>query len=908
MNTLKSSARTTYLAGHVHSNLVLKKQTEHPEVAADLLALGKATVVEALGKLRSAANGITPHEAFERSRIFGQNEIGHEKPPAIWYQFLSAFLTPFTLILVALALTSLFTDVVFAASGERDSTKVIIISAIIVLSGGIRFWQEFKSQKAAHELKKLVRLGTTVIRRSPAAAPQMQLATDWPQGQEMPVAHLVPGDIVRLAAGDMIPADVRIVWSDDLYVSQSALTGESVPVEKFARYDGTATDDPLELPTLCFTGTNVVSGTAIAVVVATGKQTYFGALAQQITQTRPMTSFDKGVSSVGWLLVRFMMVMVPIVFVVNGVTKGNWLESFFFATAVAVGLTPELLPMVVTANLAKGAIRMAKKKTIVKKLNAIQNFGAMDTLCTDKTGTLTENHIVLMRHLDPSGQESTRVLDLAYINSTLQTGLRNLLDEALISYDKKLSDGFDASAYRKIDEIPFDFTRRRMSVVVKGDGKRLLICKGAVEELTALSTQVEIAGKTQPLTAAARAKVVQLTQELNADGMRVIAVAYRELQDVKQDYRPEDETNLTLAGYIGFLDPPKPSAQHALQQLATYGIQTKIITGDNEIVTQKICHEVGFEVQGVLLGPDIAKMSDQKLAKLAHTTNIFAKVDPLQKARIITVLRSSGHTVGYMGDGVNDAAAMRQADVGISVDGGVDIAKEAADIILLKHDLEVLGQGVIEGRTVFGNILKYIKMTASSNFGNVFSVLIASAFLPFLPMLPIQLLLQNLFYDISQLSIPWDNMDQEFLVRPRKWEATGIARFMVVLGPISSLFDVMTFLVMWFVFGATTPAHASLFQSGWFVEGLISQTLVIHLIRTQRIPFIQSRASWPVMALTFLVAVIGFALPFTHIGGDVGLQALPRGYFVWLVMILAGYFTLAQLTKVWYVRRFKSWL
>lgn len=908
MATYKSDARAAYLAGHVHKNVVLPKDPKHPEVAADLLEIGRMSTTEALGKLKSAANGITTHEAYERSRIFGQNDIGHEKPPAVWYQFLSAFLTPFTLILVALALTSVFTDIVFASSAQRDPTKVIIIGAIVLLSGGIRFWQEFKSQKAAQELKKLVRNSVSVIRRPANAAPQMHMVADWPAGQEIPVVHLMPGDIVRLAAGDMVPADVRIIWSDDLYLSQSALTGESMPVEKYATVTGETSDDPLDLPTLCFTGTNVVSGTAVAVVVATGKQTYFGALAKQISQTRPLTGFDKGVASVGWLLVRFMVVMVPIVFIVNGITKGDWLESFFFATAVAVGLTPELLPMVVTANLAKGAIRMAKKKTIVKRLNAIQNFGAMDILCTDKTGTLTENRIVLMRHLDPSGQDSTRVLDLAYLNSTLQTGLRNLLDEALITYDKKLSDGFDADAYRKVDEIPFDFDRRRMSVVVKGDGKRLLICKGAVEELLKLSTHIEIAGKVAPMTAAARKKVFTLTQDLNADGMRVIAVAYRELHDDKQNYVPKDETQLTLAGYIGFLDPPKPSARHALQQLATYGIQTKIITGDNEIVTQKICRDVGFEVQGILLGPEIADMSDDKLAKLAQTTTIFAKVDPLQKARIISVLRQTGHTVGYMGDGVNDAAAMRQADVGISVDGGVDIAKEAADIILLKHDLEVLGEGVIEGRTVFGNILKYIKMTASSNFGNVFSVLLASAFLPFLPMLPIQLLLQNLFYDISQLSIPWDNMDKDFLLKPRKWEAKGIARFMVFIGPISSVFDAATFAVMWFVFGATTAGHASLFQSGWFVEGLISQTLVIHLIRTRRIPFIQSRASWPVMLLTLTVAIVGFALPFTRIGHDVGLQALPHGYFLWLLAILAGYFVLVQAAKVWFVRRFKSWL
>lgn len=907
MANSSTGARDAYLAGHVHRNMVLPKAAKHPEVAKDLLSIGTATIPEAVAKLHGAANGLTPREAYRRSATFGPNAIGHEKPPAWWYQLLSAFVTPFTLILVALALTSLFTDVVFVAPIDRDPTKLVIIGSIVLLSGGLRFWQEFKSQKAAQELKKLVRNKAAVIRRAAGAAPQLTLVGDWPAGEEVPVVHLVPGDIVRLAAGDMIPADVRVLWSDDLYVSQSALTGESMPVEKSAYAAADAGSDPLELQTLCFTGTNVVSGSAVAIVVATGKQTYFGALAKQISQSRPLTSFDKGVANVGWLLVRFMVIMVPLVFLVNGLTKGTWLEAFFLASAVAVGLTPELLPMIVTANLAKGAIRMAKKKTIVKKLNAIQNFGAMDILCTDKTGTLTENRIVLMRHLDADGRDSTRVLDLAYLNSTLQTGLKNLLDEALIAYDKKLSDGFNAGDYKKVDEIPFDFTRRRMSVVVQ-DGARMLICKGAVEELLKLSTHVEHDGKVSPMTPAQRKKVLALTKELNAEGLRVIAVGYREIHDTKKDYTPADEHDLILAGYIGFLDPPKPSAAHALQRLAGYGIATKIITGDNEIVTQKICRDVGFEVEGILLGSDIEVMDDAALAKAAPHTTIFAKVDPLQKARIIRVLRASGHTVGYMGDGVNDAAAMRQADVGISVDGGVDIAKEAADIILLKHDLEVLGEGVIEGRTVFGNILKYIKMTASSNFGNVFSVVIASAFLPFLPMLPIHFLIQNLLYDISQLSIPWDNMDDEFLKKPRKWEATGIARFMFVMGPVSSLFDIAMFAVMWFVFGASTLAQQGLFQTGWFVMGLLSQTFIIYMIRTQRVPFFQSRPTAPVWLLSTAVAAVGLLLPYSRLGDDIGLQPLPLAYFAWLTALIFGYFVLTQFAKVLYIRRFKSWL
>lgn len=912
MVTLTPSARQAYLAGHVHRNIVVPRGSEHPpHLTAELLSVGRATPTDALTQLKAAANGLTSAEAARRRARFGANTLGHEKPPAWWYQLLSAFVTPFTIILILLALTSLLIDVFFSAPGQRDSTKVIIIGTIIALSGGIRFWQEFKSQKAAQELKNLVRNKAAVIRRSAQTAAQLRLIADWPPGKEIPVADLVPGDVIRLSAGDMIPADVRLLWADDLYVSQSALTGESVPVEKSANIltetaDRT-TSDPLTLSTLCFTGTNVVSGTAVAVVIATGQQTYLGTLAQKISEARPLTNFDKGVNSVGWLLIRFMVVMVVVVFLVNGLTKGGWPEAFFFAVAVAVGLTPEILPMVVTANLAKGAIRMAKKKAIVKKLNAIQNFGAMDVLCTDKTGTLTENRIVLMRHLDAGGNESPRVLELAYLNSTLQTGLHNLLDEALIKYEHHTLKNFNPKAYKKVDEIPFDFERRRMSVIVQNK-ERLLICKGAVEELLKLSTQVEQDGAVMSMTDAKRKKVLSLTKALNAEGLRVIAVGYRTLRDHKTDYRPEDEHGLTLAGYIGFLDPAKPSARQALKQLADYGIATKIITGDNEIVTQKICHDVGFTVTGVLLGSEIAALTDSQLAAAARVTNIFAKVDPLQKARIIAVLRRSGHTVGYMGDGVNDAAAMRQADVGISVDSGVDIAKEAADIILLEHDLGVLGAGVIEGRTVFGNILKYIKMTASSNFGNVFSVVIASAFLPFLPMLPIQLLIQNLLYDISQLSIPWDNMDQDFLRQPRKWEAKGIARFMFIVGPVSSLFDIATFAVMWFVFAANTPATQSLFQSGWFVMGLVSQTLVIHLIRTGRLPFVQSRASRPVTILTCAMAAIGIWLPFTNIGAHVGLQPLPLAYFGWLIALLAGYFVLVQVTKMFYIRHFKNWL
>lgn len=899
------TSKTRYLSEHVHRNLNVIEQEHDTGLVEHLIRIGTTSPNEALILLKTSKNGLSPAEAKRRLKEYGANEIAREKPSSWWIQLFQALITPFTLILIALAGLSYFTDVLLADPAHRSWAKVVIIGAMVVLSGGLRFWQEFRSQKAAHALGRLVQNKATVVREG-------SRTTD---GQsELPVTHLVPGDIIHLAAGDMIPADIRLIAADDLFVSQSAFTGESMPTPKYAapQEADTASTDPLELGTLCFTGTNVVSGTAMAVVAATGHQTYLGALAKQVTAARPMTSFDKGVNSVGMLLIRFMLVMVPIVFFVNGFTKGDWQSAFFFAVAVAVGLTPELLAVVVTANLAKGAIRMARKKVIIKKLNAIQNFGAMDVLCTDKTGTLTENRIVLVRHLDPEGQESNRVLELAYVNSTLQTGLKNLLDQALLAYhDNPAYIHKDhPGKYKKIDEIPFDFSRRRMSVVVEdAHGDKMLICKGAVEELLHIANRVERHdGEAVALTEAGRKKMLQVTKELNDDGLRVVAVGYRQLKGSKAAYHAEDESDLTITGFIGFLDPPKASAKEALRELAAYGIQMKIITGDNEVVTAKICREVNFTVSGVLLGDSIQKMDDAALQKAVDTTNIFAKVDPLQKARIVQALRANGHTVGYMGDGVNDAAAMRQSDVGISVDGGVDIAKEAADIILLKHDLMVLRDGVIQGRTVFGNIMKYIKMTASSNFGNVFSVLIASVFLPFLPMLPIHLLIQNLLYDISQLSIPWDNMDQEFLEKPRKWEAGHIAQFMLFIGPISSIFDVTTFLVMWHVFQANNAGVQSLFQSGWFIEGLLSQTLIVHMIRTQKIPFIQSNASKSVFLLTGLAVAAGITLPFTPIGEAVGLHALPLSYFPWLASILLGYCALTQFVKMLYIRRVKAWL
>jgi Mg2+-importing ATPase len=778
---------------------------------------------------------------------------------------------------------------------------------MILLSTLLRFWQEFRSNKAAQELKAMVSSTAAVLRAG----------MDRPQ--EIPISTLVPGDIVYLSAGDMVPADVRLLTAKDLFVSQAMLTGESIPLEKYPvapskRISAAAAPGTLlERETACFMGTNVVSGTATAVVAATGDATFFGAVARDIVGVRPLTSFDKGISKVSWMLVRFLMVMTPLVFLINGISKGDWLQSLLFAVSVAVGLTPEMLPMIVTTNLAKGAVVMARRKAIVKRLNAIQNFGAMDILCTDKTGTLTQNKIILERHLDVHGNEDSQVLEYAWLNSYNQTGLKNLLDVAVLDYALQHDIVAKLQHYKKIDEIPFDFMRRRMSVVVRnGDGKNLMVCKGAIEEMLPLCASADNnggeAGGVMPFTTEMRKEVRRVTRKLNQEGLRALAVAYKWLPPEDRTYTVEDEKDFVLAGYVAFLDPPKETARQAITALREYGVAVKIITGDNDVVTRKICKEVGLPIEHAILGKDVEKLSDAQLQETAEITTIFAKMSPMQKSRVIRALQRNGHTVGYLGDGINDAAALKDADVGISVDTAVDIAKESADIILLEKSLLVLEEAVIEGRKTFANIIKYIKMTASSNFGNVFSVLIASIFLPFLPMLPIQLLVQNLLYDVSQVSIPWDDVDQDFLKVPRKWDAVGIARFMVFIGPISSIFDIVTFLVMWNVFGANTVDKQSLFQSGWFVVGLLTQTIIVHMIRTQHIPFIQSRAATPVILLTASIMAFGIYLPYSSVGAHLGLVPLPWSYFPWLAGILLCYCILTQVVKRIYIRRFGQWL
>ena len=853
-----------------------------------------------LSQLKTREMGLDFVDVEMLSEKYPSNEISHEKAKPWYEQLVSAFVNPFTLVLLIIAVISFLTSYVFAAPGEKSLTAVIVILVLVLISGGLRFFQEFRSGQEAESLRSLVKTTATVVRRETGR-------------EEINISDILPGDIVILSAGDMIPADVRVLKAKDLFVSQSALTGESEMVEKFADADSDAAkEDLFDLKNICFMGTNVVSGSATAVVLATGDRTYFGNMAKALSGEREATSFDRGVNSVSWLLIRFMCVMVPVVFLLNGFLKNNWVEALLYAISVAIGLTPEMLPMIVTTNLAKGAVSMAHQKTVVKRLNSIQNFGAMDILCTDKTGTLTRDEIVIERHLNVMGEEDVHVLQYAYLNSYFQTGLKNLIDLAVIDKAAEKSITYLNNEYLKVDEIPFDFSRRRMSVVLKDrQGQTRLITKGAVEEILSICSFCEYDGKSVPLTGDIRSKVTAMAGQLNADGMRVIAVASKESPSAEGVFGVKDESEMTLVGYLGLLDPPKKSAATAIESLHRYGVAVKVLTGDNELVTKKICNEVGLPSDDILLGSDLDQLSDDELKRRAENATIFAKLSPLQKARVVGALQSSGHIVGFMGDGINDAHALSKADVGISVDTAVDIAKENADIILLEKDLNVLEHGVVEGRKIFGNIIKYIKMTVSSNFGNMLSVLVASAFLPFLPMMPVQLLLLDLLYNISQISIPWDNMDEDYLRKPRKWDASGIGKFMLCIGPVSSVFDIATFAVLWIVYGCSTaadPVAVGLFNAGWFVESLISQTLIIHLIRTPKIPFVQSRAAAPVVTLTSIIMAVGIAIPFTPFGKSIGFSPLPGNFFFWLAAIVLCYIILQQIVKTVYIRLNHSWL
>ena len=876
-----------------------------PILAQTLMAAAKSSQEALLKNLESHCDGLTETQAESIREQVGLNEIEQEKPLHWWIHLWHCYKNPFNLLLTLLAVISYFTE---------DTKATIVISTMVLLSTFIRFWQEAKSNKAADKLKEMVSTTATVLRRNPAEEItgenhnhfETTLYTKDAHKIEVPIKQLVPGDVVVLSAGDMIPADLRLLNAKDLFMSQSAMTGEAMPVEKFAELKNPNTTNPLELDNILFMGTNVVSGSASAVVVTTGNKTYFGALAQRVATTdRAPTAFQTDVNRVSWLLIRFMLVMSPLVLLINGFTKNDWLDAFLFALSIAVGLTPEMLPMIVTSTLAKGAVILSRKKVIVKRLDAIQNFGSMDVLCTDKTGTLTQDKIILERHTDVFGEESEDVMEYAYLNSYYQTGLKNLLDVAVLE-SAELDHALEvATAFRKVDEIPFDFTRRRMSVVIaEHDQNHLLICKGALEEILGVCTHVRHGDVDEPLTAELLMRVREVTTALNEEGLRVVAVAAKELPPIKQTYGIADEADLTLMGYISFLDPPKETTAPALKALAKHGVTVKVLTGDNELVTTNICHQVGMTINGVLLGSDIETMSDAKLAEAAEKSNVFVRLTPAHKERIVRTLKANGHIVGFMGDGINDAAALHAADIGISVDSGVDIAKEAADIILLEKSLMVLKEGVVEGRKTFTNMVKYIKMTASSNFGNVFSVLIASIFLPFLPMLPMQLLVQNLLYDISQIAIPFDNVDAEQLKNPQRWHPDDIGRFMIFFGPVSSIFDIATFCLMWFVFGANTIQQQTLFQSGWFVVGLLTQTLIVHMIRTAKIPFIQSRAATPLLVMSGIIMAVGIFLPMGPLANYFKLQALPPLYFLFLAGILIGYMMLTQVMKGVYTRRY----
>ncbi|MDR0532118.1 MAG: magnesium-translocating P-type ATPase [Oscillospiraceae bacterium] len=864
---------------------------------------------ELFAQLESGRRGLSAEAAEEKLDDVGPNVIVAERQIGTFGRLLRSVVTPFNLVLALIIVISFVTDVLLprAQGGAADYSTCIIIFVMILVSSLVAFVQAERSNAAAEKLTDMISNKADIYRDGAIV--------------ELPIDEIVPGDVVKLSAGDMIPGDVRFLAAKDAFIAQAALTGESAPVEKFAAVSEWGNEALTDLSNLGFMGTNVVSGTAEAVVLATGNDTYFGSMAKTISGDRAKNSFERGVDSVSRLLLGFMAIMVPIIFAVNGIAKNDWWDSLLFAVAVAVGLTPEMLPVIMTSTLAKGAVVMSRHKVIVKNLSAIQTFGEMDILCTDKTGTLTEDKIVLERYIDVHGNDDARILRHAYFNSYFQTGLKNLLDLAIINRAKENGMEDLLGKYNREDEIPFDFTRRRMSVVlVDTTGKRQLITKGAAEEMMAICKYVEYGGQILPLEGELLAEARRVCDENNREGLRVLAVAQKNNVAGVDVFSVADESEMVLIGFVGFLDPPKESAKVAIAALKAHGVRTVVLTGDSEGVAVKVCKKVDIAAERCLTGKDVEAMDDEALAEAARGCDLFAKLSPSQKQRLVETFQKAGHTVGYMGDGINDAPALRQADVGISVDSGVDIAKETADLILLEKDLMVLERGVEQGRKTFGNIIKYIKMTASSNFGNMFSVLAASAFLPFIPMLSVQLILLNLIYDLSCVSLPWDNVDREYIASPRKWDAGSIRKFMLWVGPTSSVFDITTYLMMFFVIcplfvgrwagldSAGRESFMALFQTGWFVESMWTQTLVIHLLRTPKLPFIQSRASGSVTILTALGIAVLTLIPFLPFAGMLGLAPLPPVYFLMLGATLVAYMAMVTLVKRFYVRKVGEWL
>ena len=848
---------------------------------------------ELLARLSTTQAGLTWEEAESRQDEFGENVITIGNKNTMLHRLREAVINPFNIILLLIAVITYFTDV--AASSKPNYLTVIIILSLVFLSSLVAFVQSQRSNAAAEKLSKMI----------------SNKADVWRDGKltEIPMDEVVPGDIIRLSAGDMLPADVRFLATKDTFVAQAALTGESNPVEKFSAIPDKQDVGLTDLQNIGFMGSNIVSGSATAVVLTTGNSTYFGSMAKSLSGDRAKTSFERGVDSVSRLLVRMMLVMVPVVFLINGLAKGNWVDALLFAISIAVGLTPEMLPVIMASTLAKGAVSMSRHKVIVRTLGAIQTFGEMDVLCTDKTGTLTEDKIVLEKYINLHGEDDDRILRHAYLNSSFQTGLKNLIDLAIIN--RAVQNGLQdmRDAYSLVDEIPFDFSRRRMSVVLTDrSGKRQLITKGAVEEIIAISSYVEMNGDILPMNEERRRMALATYEKYNADGLRMIAVAQKNEVPHSGIFNVSDERGMVLLGFVGFLDPPKESARAAIAALREHGVRTVVLTGDSEGVAMKVCGKVGVNTSRLLTGRDVEQMDDAALLDASGTCDLFAKLSPSQKERVVKAFQTAGHTVGYMGDGINDALPLRQADVGISVDSAVDIAKETADIILMKKDLMVLEEGVIEGRRTFGNIIKYIKMAASGNFGNMISVIVASIFLPFLPMLPVQILTQNLLCDFSQMGIPFDRVDKEYMKKPRKWETRSIKSFMAFLGPLSSIFDILCYAVMWWAIGANRAELSPLFQCGWFVFGTVSQVLVIHMIRTSKLPFLQSKPSMPLFLSTFLVMAVTLAVGFTDLAIGLDMQRLPFAFIPWLAALLAGYLLCVQLVKRLYVHRYGEWM
>ena len=873
------------------------------------------SVVEVLDALETSITGVQEDQVETLRDTYGENKLTKATEVPLWKKIYESIINPFTVILLVIAVISLMTNVILAKPGEEDPTTSIIIVVLVLISGGIRFVQELKSDKAASNLSSLIVNTATVIRD------EVQ--------QEIPIEELVVGDIIKLSAGDMLPADALLLETRDFFIQQSSLTGESESVEKKAMW--TPSEEESQKPVLeserfVFMGSNVVSGSALAVILVTGNDTMIGRIEKTLNTFDEPTSFEKEMNTISWLLIRLMLVLVPVVFVINGLTDSDWLEAGVFALSVAVGLTPEMLPMIITASLAKGAVIMAKEKVVIKKLNAIQDLGAIDILCTDKTGTLTQDEIILEYPLDIHANLDLGVLKIGYLNSYFQTGLKNLLDRAIITRTEKESVEHEnlrdlSTRYQKIDELPFDFERRRMSVIVKEKGQdgALLVTKGALEEMLSISSHVQDGKEIHPITEEIRQNILEAVSQLNEQGLRVLGVSQKFYRNASHRFAVEDESNMILMGYLAFLDPPKPSAAPAIQALKEHGVLTKILTGDNEKVTQTVCERVGLPVDHILLGTDIEEMDDATLAIEAEKTTIFAKLSPEQKARIIRLLKANGHKVGYMGDGINDAPSLKVADVGISVDTAVDIAKEVADVILLDKDLLVLEKGLIEGRKVYANMTKYIKMTVSSNFGNIFSLLFASVFLPFLPMAPVHLIVLNLIYDLSCVALPFDNVDEDFLKEPRAWTAKSITRFMSWLGPTSSIFDIITFAVMFFGIApmitgssyaeSTNPAFfLMVFQTGWFIQSMWTQTMVIYMLRSPKLPFIQSKPAFSLLVTSLFALFIVTVLPYTPLATSLKLATLNGMYFLALILITVSYMLLVTIVKKVYIKKYREWL